>query len=506
MVHKIFCATRFGIEAKKVEVELSFIRGLPNFTISGLANNSIQESKQRIQSTLNAYGFVFPPLRVIVNLFPSDLPKYGSHFDLPIALLIALHKNQQAFRHKWFAFGELGLDGNIKHNDSLFPLVLSVLTTDPDAYFILPKDSKKSFSYIPNLHAVYVCNFKEALEILKTDEAIESSNANLEYPYITIENKKFFYQEKFEYDFGEVIGQNIAKRAAMIAAAGFHNIIFEGSPGCGKSMIIKRLREILPPMSLEEIIETAKLKGLEGIDINLVPLRNFRFPHQSASKASIIGSASQREPKPGEIALAHLGLLFFDELPYFHKEILEALREPLENNALVVSRVHSKIEYPTSFIFAAAQNPCPCGNLLSTIKECRCSDREITQYKNRLSEPFLDRIDLFVQMQENQSQIKNQEQKLDSKAMRDKVFKAFVMQHKRLQKDFNGKLSEKEIEKFCGIDTETESVLLKAKHHFGLSMRSINKIKKVARTIADLDECHEIKKQHILEAMSYRRI
>lgn len=503
MINKIFCATRFGIHTKVVVVEVSFTRGLPAFLISGLATNAVQESKQRVHSALSMSDFIFPPLKITINLAPADLPKYGSHFDLPIALLIALQKQKKELQNRWFAFGELGLDGTIKHGNDIFSLVLDIMLEYQDACFILPQESEKYFSFIPQLKCIYVKDLKEALEKLLQDIPPSQKTQDIPFPFIEVNHQKFFYSQDFKNDFKDVRGQRIAKRAALIAATGFHNILLEGSPGCGKSMIIKRLQEILPPMTLEEIIQNAKLNAINHQEILFIPLRNFRFPHQSASKASIIGSALNKEPRPGEIALAHQGILFFDELPYFKKEILEALREPLENNCLVVSRMSSKIHYDTLFLFAAAQNPCPCGNLLSPIKECRCLDKEIKMYKNKLSQPFLDRIDLFVQMKELDE---DQSRDIDSDSMRQQVFSAFAMQKQRGQRNFNAKMNEIEIMKFCVLDNQTEELLTRAIQRFGMSERSVNKIRKVARTIADLDSKEQIQKNHILEALSYRRI
>ncbi|RDU74003.1 Fis family transcriptional regulator [Helicobacter anseris] len=503
MVRKIFCATRFGLHTKIVEVEVSFTRGLPAFLISGLATNAIQESKQRVHSALSANGFNFPPLKITINLSPADLPKYGSHFDLPIALLIAMQKQENTLQNNWFAFGELGLDGTLKHSNDIFALVLDVMLFDSNACIILPKESEQYFSFVPNLRCVYASNLKEAMEQILQDTPPYPNSKQLTFPSIKIRNTEYFYLQEFKNDFKEVRGQIVAKRAALIAAAGFHNLILEGSPGCGKSMIIKRLQEILPPMSLEEIMQNARLNALNNQEISFLPLRNFKSPHQSASKASILGSASNKEPKPGEIALAHQGILFFDELPYFKKEVLESLREPLENNCLVVSRVHSKITYETSFLFAGAQNPCPCGNLLSLIKECRCSEKEIKTYKNKLSQPFLDRIDLFVQMKEIDE---DKSIGMDSKTMQQQVFDAFIMQKQRGQKNFNAKMSEKELEKFCTLSDEIQDLLARAVQRFGISERSVNKLRKIARTIADLDKSEVIQKSHMLEALSYRRI
>ncbi len=491
MVNKIFCVTKNGIGGEIVEVQATFVRALPAFVITGLANNSIQESKQRIQSALTHIGFSFPPLKIAINLSPADVNKTGSHFDLPIALLIALQK-QNITPQDWFAFGELGLDGEVKHNDLVYPLLLEIALQKPNAKVILPRQGEELFCHIPNLNIFYANTLQEALDIIQNEDSKpESKTLDFNFCSLQIADKSFYYTKDFELDFKEVKGQEIAKRAALIAASGFHNIIFEGSPGCGKSMIAKRLRYILPPISLEEMIESVKIQALSSQKAFYSPLRVFRSPHQSASKSSILGSATQYEAKPGEIALAHNGILFFDELPHFKKDVLESLREPLENNELAVSRVHSKVSYKTSFLFIGAQNPCPCGNQLSVSKECRCTDKEIDSYKNRLSEPFLDRIDLFVQMQENEQ---NPKPSITSAQMQESVFKAFAKQIQRGQTAFNGKLSEKAIEEFCILDSSALDLLHQASHRFNLSHRSIQKVKKLSRTIADLDDCEYIKK------------
>lgn len=500
MTNTIFCATRYGNGAKIVAVEGSFNRGLPSFNISGLANHSIQEAKHRVQSALQSCNLTLPPMRFVLNLSPADLPKSGSHFDLPIALLGALQKN--ALLEKWFAFGELGLDGSLKHQESIYPLLLQIALEEPEAKVILPKGGEEIFSLIPNISLFFVENLLEALNLINSQESKEPyPKGKIGFNFFEIEGERYYYQQDFRLDFSEVIGQEIAKRASLISASGFHNLLLEGSPGCGKSMIAKRLPYILPPMTLEEMIECAKIQSLGNQKIDYSPLRPFRNPHQSASKSSILGSATSTEAKIGEIALAHRGILFFDELPHFKKDILESLREPLENNVLVVSRVHSKIEYETSFLFISAQNPCPCGNLLSLSKECRCQDREISAYRNKISEPFWDRIDLFVQMNESVDSTKG----MSSKEMQERVFEAFRRQKSRGQKSLNGKMSEREVEEFCILEPECEELIVRMREKFGLSQRGVQKVKKVARTIADLDESEIIKKSHLIEAFGYRR-
>jgi len=279
-----------------------------------------------------------------------------------------------------------------------------------------------------------------------------------------------------------------------------HNIIFNGSPGCGKSMCAKRVRYIMPPMSLKEILENAKLQILENKECEFKPVRNFRAPHHTSSKASIFGGGS-KSAKIGEVALANEGILFFDELPLFQKSILESLREPLEDHKLLISRVNSKVLYETKFLFIGAMNPCPCGNLLSQSKSCRCSDLEIKRYKNRLSSPLLDRIDLYVEMEEVKEEDK---ESVTSKEMFEKVKKAFLMQKRRGQKNLNGKLNDQEIKKYCKISIENQNIINQAIKRFSLSNRAVNKVLKVSRTIADISQREEITKSDILEALSYR--
>ncbi len=532
MSNKIFCASLEGTQTKIVEIEAAFTRGLPNFSITGLATSSIQESKQRVQSALANCNFTLPPLKITINLAPSDIAKSGSYFDLPIALVLradsrtntnnqqdihdldsqntTTNASQQGEFDGWFAFGELGLDGDIKYTQSIYPLLFDIALTHKGANVIVPQCAREILEVIPNLRLHFAPNLQDAIEILTSPmpkQPQEQADIDLGFKSIEVSGERYFYAMDFDKDFSEVKNQEIAKRAALIAATGFHNIIFEGSPGCGKSMIANRMRYILPPISLKEMMQNLKLQSLNAQDCLYSPLRPFRNPHQSASKASILGSATQYEPKPGEIALAHNGILFFDELPHFKRDILESLREPLENNKMTISRVHSKLEYDTAFLFIGAQNPCPCGNLLSQSKECRCQDKDIVAYKNRLSEPFLDRIDMFIQMNESVSSEDSKAQEcLDSTQMQNLVFSAFKFAKQRGQEHFNGKLNEREIEKFCTLDDEAKSLLVQASQRFALSQRAQDKLKKVARTIADLDSSEIVAKKHLLQALSYRKM
>lgn len=496
------CATYEGIDAKVVNVESTLTKGLPSFSIVGMASTAITESKERVKSALLSNDFSFPPKRITFSLAPSELSKSGSQFDLSMAVLILLNAEDSDFK-EWFVFGELGLDGAVKENIQLYPLILSLANQGVIHKAIVPFESLSKLSKIPNVAFYGVKTLNEAVDILKNEESavpnIEQSD--IAYPSYEIDEKKYYYVKEYEEDFSDVKGQEIAKRAALISATGFHNIILEGSPGCGKSMIANRLRYILPPMSASEILDLAKLEVLDGKEPAFKPHRNYKNPHHSSTPASVFGGGSFKA-KIGEVGLANNGILFFDELPHFSKGVLESLREPMQDGKIRISRVNSKVEYPAKFLFVGAMNPCPCGNLLDTQKECRCSDLEIQRYKNRLSEPFLDRIDLNVVMQNVNAKDTSS---LTSKEMHKMVVESHILAKQRGQKEFNANLSDKDIEKFCSLSDEAKESLDMATSRFVLSFRSIKKVQKVARTIADLASSQIIEKEHLLEALSYRR-
>ncbi|QOP44622.1 YifB family Mg chelatase-like AAA ATPase [Sulfurimonas sediminis] len=499
---KVRCATYEGIDAKVVDVESTLTKGLPSFSIVGMASTAITESKERVKSALLSNDFSFPPKRITFLLAPSELAKSGSQFDLSMALLILLNESD-ADLNGWFVFGELGLDGKVKENIQLYPLILSLANQGLISQAVVPYESLQKLSKIPNVSFYGVKSLNEAVSLLKNQE---NATPNIEqseigYPYYQLEAQRFYYTKEYAEDFIDVKGQEIAKRAALIAAAGFHNIIFEGSPGCGKSMIANRLRYILPPMTENEILDVAKLEVLEGYEPQFKPHRTLKNPHHSSTPASIFGGGSHKA-KIGEVGLANNGILFFDELPHFSKAVLESLREPMQDGKIRISRVNSKVEYPAKFLFIGAMNPCPCGNLLDSHKECRCSDLEIQKYKNRLSEPFLDRIDLNVVMQHVNA---NDRPSFSSKEMHKTVIEAHIFCQKRGQKEFNAHLSDKDLERFCKMDNASNTILQTAIERFALSFRSIKKIQKVARTIADLSQSVLIEKEHMLEALSYRR-
>lgn len=495
-------ATLEAMEAISVDVEASFIKGLPAFSIVGLITAAISESRDRVKSALLSNDFKFPPKKITINLSPSNINKQGSHFDLPIALLISLYESKIVF-DDFYIFGELGLDGSVKDTSAIFPLILSLSKQVKKLRVVVPYSAALKVAMIPNITVYAIKNLNEACQFFefKDYNHFHIKTDSFTYETLTLNNIPYFFVKEYPLDFVDVKGQRIAKNAALIAACGNHNILLEGSPGCGKSMIMKRLQYILPPMHLEDILEKAKLDCLEGKEPDFKPQAVFRNPHHSSTRSSIFGGGS-RDSKIGEVALANAGMLFFDELPHFAKDILEALREPLEDYSILISRVNTKVRYHTRFLFAAAQNPCPCGNLLSTSKQCRCNEMQIQRYKNRISEPLLDRIDMFVTMNENEQDAKSD---VSSKKLHEMVIDSFIRQKNRGQKHLNGKLSDQEIKKFCKLDEISNNVLNQAIVNFCLSYRAVNKVLKLSRTIADIDKSTLIEKKHLLQALNYRK-
>jgi len=498
---QLLCATLEGIEAKTVEVQFTATKGLPAFTIVGMVNTAITESKERVKSALLSNEFTFPPKRLTVNLAPSDLRKEGSHFDLAIAVLIALGNNDINME-QWHVFGELGLDGTVAENTLLYPIILSLANKGAITKAIVPTKSLPKLSKIPNISFYGVSTLREALDLLTAKETIAHAQSNsFNFPTTLHNNQSYYHHEHYPLDFKEIKGQEHAKRAALISAAGMHNLLLEGSPGSGKSMIAKRLQHILPPLDNSEMLDCAKLEILEGKEPSFTPLRPFRSPHHTSTGASIFGGGSHKA-QIGEVGLAHNGILFFDELPHFSKNVLEALREPMEDRHIRISRVNAKITYDANFLFVAAMNPCPCGNLFSKTIACRCTDLEMSRYRSRLSDPFLDRIDLYVQMHPTAAEDKSS---YSSREFHTKVRTAFEHQKKRGQKLLNGALNDSDIEKYCMLNDEGQKIIDQAIGRFSLSFRAVSRVLKVARTIADIEGTEAIQKEHLMEALSYRK-
>lgn len=490
-----------GDELCIIDVESTFTRGLPGFSIVGLANAAIKESTERIKACLMSKNYAFPAQKITINLSPSGIPKNGSHFDLAMAILILLQKQEDL--DEFFVFGELGLDGAVKSTNELFSLLLFLSAKLEHARVLIPKSLASKASMIPNLDIYAVENVDEAVEFF-TQKAYEKFKITASHPLfakpLMIENELFIPNENFIYDFKEVKGQENAKFACLIGALGMHNILFEGSAGSGKSMCAKRLVYIMPPQSLNEVLLANAYQSLNSKDIEFSSIRAFRNPHHTSTRASIFGGGA-KGAKIGEVALANGGVLFFDEFPHFGKGIIESLREPLEDNQILVSRVNSKVLYETKFLFVAAQNPCPCGNLFSPTLSCRCNEAEIKRYKNCISSAILDRIDLYVAME---AVSKDDKSSISSKQMSERILQGFIFQKKRGQKEFNAKLKDEDLPRICVLENEAKNTLELAISRYNLSQRAINKTLKVARTCADLEQKECINKSHLLQALSFR--
>ncbi len=492
-----------GDKLYPVTIESKFNRRLPKIEIVGLASATIKESAARVKSAIESLGdFPFPPLEIVINLSPSDVKKDGSHFDLAIALLILLQK--EGFNEDFFVFGELGLDGRVKSSAELFSILLFLSAKVGAAKVLVPSDIAQKAAMIPNLSVFAVSNLNEARRFFTDPEFAASCAVAGSHPLfenmIEIAGRKFVSNLNYELDFSDVKGQERAKRACLIAACGFHNILFEGSPGCGKSMCSKRLRYVLPPQSVDEVLLACAYNSLNGGEVDFSALRAFRSPHHTSTRSSIFGGGSSAA-KIGEVALANGGVLFFDELPHFGKQILESMREPLEDNRINISRVNSKVSYETKFLFAGAMNPCPCGNAFSPGGSCRCTPREVERYKSAVSHALLDRIDLYVAMSETNA---NDAPSITSAQMHEMVTRGFEAQIRRGQSELNGKMSEADIARFCILDEDAKVALDRGVASYSLSQRGINKTLKVARTIADLAGSQIIIKPHIIEALSFR--
>ncbi|MBZ7987803.1 YifB family Mg chelatase-like AAA ATPase [Campylobacter canadensis] len=501
-MNKLNCAI-YQNELLLIEIEAKLINSLPQIKIAGLADSSIKESIDRISAAFcNIENYKMPPKKIIINLSPSDVPKSGSYFDLAIALLIYFANIEE--ESEFFVFGELGLDASIKSTNILFSILLFLSGVRKNAKVLIPKQMQKEASLIFNLDCYAVSSLKEAIEFFKSEDKEQfkvKKDDNLFNNSICINNEIYLKNTEFTLDFKDVKGQENAKYALKLAALGMHNIMLEGSPGCGKSMCAKRLVYIMPPLKLSELLEQNAHKSLNQEEVDIKALRSFRSPHRSSTISSILGGGT-KNAKIGELALAHLGVLFFDEFAYFNKQIIESLREPLEDNCINISRVNSKTFYKTKFLFCAALNPCPCGNLFKKDQSCNCMQNMIIKYKSRISKPIYDRIDIYLAMDEVGPDAKSS---ISSKELAQEILEAFIFQKEiRKQDEYNAKLSDEDIKKFCILDEEAQNVLNKAQNVYNLSARSVNKVLKLARSIADFDKSVKISQTHIKKALSFR--
>ena len=505
MLTKVNSASNYGLEAIEIEVEVNVAdKGFPAFNIVGLSDSSGSEVKERVRTAIVNTDIEFPNEKITVNLAPADLPKDGSVYDLPIAMgILSAIGEAQLPKEKSYFYGELSLDGSLRHTKGVFLLALLAKENGVKNIFV-PRLSANEATVIEEMNVYPVDNLRELIRHLSGEKPIK--------PLTNIKSDDLFENIEFEFDFNEIYGQEQAKRALEIAAAGGHNIFMMGPPGSGKTMLSRALPGILPELNENESMEVTKIFSITG-NIppggSLVRTRPFRNPHHTTSQIGLIGGGSN--PRPGEVTLAHRGVLFADEFPEFSRSSLEALRQPLEDGMVTISRAAGRVTYPSRFMLVAAANPCPCGYLGDKNRECKCTQHQIIFYQKKLSGPIMDRIDMHVNVptiDTKKISLDNQEPAGESsKSIRDRVKKCRQLQYERFKKakiNCNAEMKNKHVKEFACLDTEANLLLRQAVDKYKLSTRTYFRLIKLSRTIADLDIHQSISANHIAEALEYR--
>lgn len=493
-----------GIDGNIIKVEIDISEGLPSFDIVGLPDSSVKEAKERVRTAIKNSNFNFPIKKITVNLAPANIRKEGSSFDLPIAIgiLVCIGVIKLDTLQDTMVIGELSLDGSVRGVSGVLPMVYSAYNKGFKKC-IIPYENAQEGAIVNDMEIIGVNSLSEIVEHLSGYKVLSRTQIDT--------NELFSNINKInDLNFSDVKGQEKVKRALEVAAAGFHNVMMLGSPGSGKTMMAKRIPSILPPLTFEESIEITKIHSVAGLlksKGTLITKRPFRSPHHTISASALTGGG--KIPKPGEISLAHNGVLFLDELPEFHKNVLEVMRQPLEDMEVTISRVNSTITYPSKFMLIASMNPCPCGYYPDT-KRCHCTDKEIKKYLSKISGPLIDRIDICLEVKPVEyEQLSLKRKSESSEDIRKKVIAAQKIQQQRYKNEnilFNSQLSSAQIEKYCSLGNEEIEILKIAFDRLNLSARAYHRILKVSRTIADLDASENIKVNHLAEAIQYRSL
>ena len=501
MFSKVLSASVYGVHSQLVQVEADSTEGLPSFSMVGFLSTQVKEAQERVRTALKNSGYYLQPKRITVNLSPADLPKSGTGFDLPIAIAIAASYGMISAEalENTIIIGELSLNGRINAVPGILPVAADAKKLQCSRC-IVPYQNRREAQAIQGVEVIGVHSLKEVMDFLQWGEL----------PQEKAENENIKKEKQKEKDFADVKGQETAKRAALIAAAGFHNLLMIGPPGSGKSMIAKRMPSILPKMTQEEAIEISRVYSVMGMipeNGTLLERRPYRAPHHTITAKALCGGG--RIPKPGEISLAHMGVLFLDELPEFHRETLEILRQPLENGLVTISRCGYQYVFPANFMLIGAMNPCPCG-YYPDLSRCQCTCTDVKKYLGKISQPLLDRMDMTIEVSQiPYKSLKEKKSGESSASMRKKVERAREIQKQRLKefgKTFNSQMSARELDEFCKLGSTESNIMKKAFDELKLSARGYSKILKVARTIADLDEAEQIVSEHLLEALCYRSV